>query len=118
MEIKVGPNSYYRWEGHDFFTNSDYFVVVGPAQKKDNPNMFFAGIKKMPKDPQKRKNLYVPSGKYFSTIMSALTHSINKWGTTMPSQQPQYTAENIKDINIPTRSQAERQYKKMLKSQQ
>ncbi|MFW6121108.1 MAG: hypothetical protein ACOC80_09455, partial [Petrotogales bacterium] len=48
LDKLIGEGSYYRWEGHDYTTNSDYFVVVGPAQEKSGKKSFFAGIKKLP----------------------------------------------------------------------
>jgi hypothetical protein len=46
MDKKIGKGSYFRWEGHDYTTNGDYFVVVGPSITKDGKKQFFAGIKR------------------------------------------------------------------------
>ena len=29
FDSEIGPGSYYRWEGHDYTTDGDYFIVVG-----------------------------------------------------------------------------------------
>jgi len=96
----VGSKSYYRWEGHDYTTNSDYFIVVGPAVTKTLNKMFFAGIKKLP-PIHERKKIYAPSGKYFPSILSALSHASQKWAVAFPTDQPNYTQADIANVNIP-----------------
>ena len=95
----VGPGSYHRWEGHDYTSNSEYYVVVGPAIHKTQGKSFFAGIKKLPKDPNKK--VYSPYGVYFSSAMSALSYASNKWGVRMPVGQINYTREMLQSIEIP-----------------
>ena len=100
FEKSLGLNSYYRWEGHDYSTDGDYFVVVGPALTREGKKMFFAGIKRLP--PQwSEKKIYAPSGAYFSTIMGALSHASNKWGIPFPKNQPRYGQEDLARIKIP-----------------
>ena len=99
FDKQIGPGSYYRWEGHDYTTNSDYFVVVGPALTGDGRKQFFAGIKKLPDDPS--KTVYAPYGDYFPTIIAALSHASEKWAVTIPKGQTNYTVDNLIPIEIP-----------------
>jgi len=96
---ELGEGSYYRWEGHDYTTNSDYFVVVGPAVEKNGRKSFFAGIKKLP-PIYKRKKVYAPYGKYFSTIVGALSHASKMWGIRFPQGQKNYMSEDLQDVKI------------------
>ena len=100
FEDKMGPGSYYRWEGHDYSTDGDYFVVVGPALTREGKKRFFAGIKRLPAEWSEKK-VYAPSGLYFSTITGALSHSSNKWGIPFPKNQPRYGKEDLDRIKIP-----------------
>jgi len=100
FDKNIGPGAYYRWEGHDYTTGSDYFIVVGPAKTKEGRKLFFAGIKKLP--PKfKRKKVYAPSGKYFPSIVSALSHASKMWGVAMPQNQNNYTIDTLANIDIP-----------------
>lgn len=97
----IGPGSYYRWQGRDYATSmSDYFVVVGPSQERYGRKSFFAGIKKLP-PKWKRKKIYAPDGKYFSTIASALSHVSKMWGIPYPKDQYNYSARDLQDVKIP-----------------
>lgn len=98
----IGPGAYSRWEGHDYTTDSDYFVVVGPAKKRTGQKAFFAGVKKLP-PKWKRKQVYAPSGKYFSNILSALSHASEMWGVPFPPNQTNYTLQDLADVKIPRR---------------
>lgn len=95
----IGPGSYHRWEGHDYTTDSDYFVVVGPAITKENKKLFFSGIKKLPDDPTKK--VYAPSGEYFPSIMAALSHASEKWGIQIPEGQFNYDQSHLATVDIP-----------------
>ncbi len=95
----LGPMSYIRWEGHDYTTDSDYFVIMGPSLTKTGQKRFFAGIKKMPKDP--RKKIYAPSGEYFYSSLSALTFAEQRWGIPFPKGAPNYTVNDLTGIEIP-----------------
>ena len=95
----IGPLSYMRWEGHDYTTNSDYFVVVGPAVTKELKKRFFAGIKKLPDDPQAK--IYAPSGEYFTEIISAYGHANEKWGIIIPQGVPNYSVDTLSKVKIP-----------------
>lgn len=99
FEKKIGPQSYFRWEGHDNYTDSNYFVVVGPAITKGGKKQWFAGIKKLPKD--ERKKQYAPSGEYFSNLRSALGHVSNKWAVKIPRETPEYDQETLRNVKIP-----------------
>lgn len=94
----IGPGSYYRWEGHDFTTNSDYYVVVGPTIQRSMGKCFFAGIKKMPLD--KTKKVYSPSGEYFNNILAALSHAATKWGIKIPQGQVRYDKSHLAPVSI------------------
>lgn len=95
----LGPGAYTRWEGHDYTTYSDYFVVVGPAVTKDLKKRFFSGIKKLPRDP--RKKVYAPSGEYFSTVVGAYSHASEKWGVKFPKGVTNYSLNDLARIDIP-----------------
>jgi len=99
FERDLGKGSYKRWEGHDYTTNSDYFVVVGPALTKEGKKRFFSGVKKLPDDPKAK--IYAPSGEYFSTIEAAFSHANDKWGIIFPRDVPHYTMNDLARIKIP-----------------
>lgn len=100
FDSDIGPGSYHRWEGHDYTTDSDYFVVVGPAITKYEQKRFFAGIKKLP-PKWERKSVYAPSGKYFSNVNSALSHASTMWGVTFPRDQMNYDVSQLQSVDIP-----------------
>ena len=100
----LGEQSYYRWEGHDsVVTGSDYFVVVGPAIERSGQKSFFAGIKKLPFGYKFEKKIkaYAPNGKYFPTMISALSHASKMWGTPFPPDQTDYTRDDLESVDIP-----------------
>jgi hypothetical protein len=99
FDKSIGPGSYYRWEGHDYTSNSDYYVVVGPTIQQDLGKCFFAGIKKLPNDPHKK--VYSPSGEYFTTITAALSYASDKWGIKFPQNQQNYTKQMLEFVDIP-----------------
>jgi len=99
FEKIIGPGIYYRWEGHDYTTDSDYFVVVGPAVTKEGKKKFFAGIKKIPKDTKKK--IFAPDGEYFSNIMGALSHANDKWAVPVPKGQVNYGEAVLAPHEIP-----------------
>ncbi|MBC8308020.1 MAG: hypothetical protein H8E55_71215 [Pelagibacterales bacterium] len=98
----IGVGSYYRWEGHDYTTDSDYYVIVSPAKTKELKKRFFAGIKKLPpiykRDTAK---VYSPYGEYFTTIKSALSFVSDRYGVRFPKGQLSYTIEHLEGIKIP-----------------
>lgn len=96
---KMLPGSYFRWEGFDYTTGSNYYVVVGPANSERHGKSFFAGVKKMPKDPKKKA--YSPTGKYFSSLAGALSHAVNKWGTKFPKNAGKYSKSDLLPLDIP-----------------
>jgi hypothetical protein len=95
----IGPGSYRRWEGHDYTTDSNYYVVVGPTIQSDLGKCFFAGIKKLPKDPKAK--VYSPSGDYFTSIVAAYSYASDKWGVKFPAGQTNYTQQMIENVDIP-----------------
>jgi hypothetical protein len=96
---KMLPGSYFRWEGLDHESGHPYYVVVGPAVSKRFGKSFFAGVKKMPKDPHKKA--YSPSGKYFESLNAAITHASNMWGTPRPKNAGNYHKNELLGLNIP-----------------
>jgi hypothetical protein len=104
FDKELGPGSYYRWEGHDYTTNSIYYVVVGPSLQHNVGKMFFAGIKKIPleeftKDPDTKT--YSPYGEYFPTIKGALVYASQRWGIRIPKGQVPYNREALESVDIP-----------------
>lgn len=96
---KVLPGSYFRWEGFDHSTGHPYYVVVGPAISRRYGKAFFAGVKKMPKNP--RKKAYSPSGKYYPSLRAALSHASEMWGVRLPKNAGHYTKNDLTTIKIP-----------------
>jgi len=96
---KMLPKSYFRWEGMDHTTGHPYYVVVGPAISQRYGKMFFAGIKKMPKNPKKKA--YSPTGKYFPSLRGALSHATEMWGIRFPQDAGAYTKNDLEPLNIP-----------------
>ena len=74
-------------------------MVVGPSIQRRLGKCFFAGIKKLPKDPNKK--VYSPYGEYFTNITSALSYASRKWAVPFPKGQQPYTKEMLANINIP-----------------
>lgn len=104
FEKEVGEGSYYRWEGHDYTTNSIYYVVVGPSFQEHMGKVFFAGIKKIPieeftKDPDTKT--YSPYGEYFPTIKAALVHASQRWGVPIPKNQKPYDKNSLSNVDVP-----------------
>lgn len=99
FDSEIGHNAYMRFEGHDYTTNSDYFVVVGPAVTNDLKKRYFAGVKKLPDDPQAK--VYAPSGEYFSTVVAAYSHASEKWGIQFPKGVAEYNLSHLANIDIP-----------------
>ncbi len=95
----IGPLSYMRWEGHDYTTDSDYFVIMGPSLTKEGKKRFFAGVKKLPDDPEAK--VYAPSGEYFTSSVAALSHCVEKWGIQFPRGAPNYSVDQLAAIEIP-----------------
>jgi len=93
------PGSYFRWEGFDHETGHPYYVVVGPATSKRYGKSFFAGVKKMPKDPKKKA--YSPSGKYFPSLKSALSHAVDMWGVKFPKNAGNWHKNDLANVEIP-----------------
>lgn len=96
---KILPGSYFRWEGHDYYSGSDYYVIVGPSISRRYGKSFFAGHKKLPKE--RKKKAYAPSGKYFPSMVAALRHAKMKWGITFPKDFRDYKKQDLIPIKIP-----------------
>lgn len=96
---KMLPGSYFRWEGYDSESGHPYYVVVGPAISKRQGKSFFAGVKKLPKDP--RKKSYSPSGKYFASLKLAISHASKMWGIVFPRNAGNYSVQDLLPLDIP-----------------
>jgi hypothetical protein len=92
---EIGPGSYFRWEGHDSTTGTDYYVVVSPGHSEKKGYHFFAGLRKMPAD-------HGASGKKFHTQAEAMSYAYEKWRVPTPSEKPAkaYTTKDI--VGSPT----------------
>jgi len=99
LDREVGPGAYHRWEGHDYTTDGDYFIVAGPSVTEDLKKMFFAGIKRLPDDPHKK--VYAPSGEYFSTSHAALSFAADRWAVPFPRGIQNYSLTDLADVKIP-----------------
>ena len=104
FDKEIGPLSYIRWEGHDYTTNSDYFIIVAPSLTGDGKKRFFAGIKKLPHDDKHK--VYAPYGEYFNTMKSALSHVTEKWGVPFPRDAIDYSLADLAPIDIPRHMKA------------
>lgn len=98
FDSAIGPGAYRRWEGHDYTTNSDYYVVVGPTIQSELGKCYFAGIKKIPNDPDKK--VYSPSGEYFTNIISAYSYASDKWGVKFPVGQTPFEKQLLENVDI------------------
>lgn len=96
---KMLPGSYFRWEGKDYESGHWYYVVVGPAISKRYGKAFFAGNKKMPRDP--RKKAYSPTGEYFSSLSAALRHAHDMWGVQFPQGAGSWSKADLAPMDIP-----------------
>jgi hypothetical protein len=99
FDKQLGPFSYIRWEGHDYTTDSDYFIIMGPSLTKEGRKRLFAGIKKLPGDPKAK--IYAPAGEYFTSSTAALSHASDKWAIPFPKGAPNYTEAQLAAIEIP-----------------
>lgn len=93
MEKQIGPGSYFRWEGHDSTTGTDYYVVVSPGYSAKKGYHFFAGLRKMPAD-------HGASGKKFKNMRSALFYAYDMWRVPKPESMPAgWVGYNVDDIS-------------------
>jgi hypothetical protein len=99
FDNEIGSGAYRRWVGHDYTSDSNYYVVVGPTIQSDLGKCFFAGIKKLPNDPDKK--VYSPSGEYFTDLIAAYSHATDKWGVPFPQNQSNITKQMLEPIDIP-----------------
>ena len=90
MDEQIGIGSYFRWEGYDKTTDTDYYVVVCPGYSKKKGYFFFAGLRKIPAE-------HGASGKKFTSQADALNYAMDTWNVPRPQQRPA-KAYNIADI--------------------
>jgi len=81
FDKQVGPGSYFRWEGHDSTSGSDYYVVVTPGFSKKHGFHFFAALRKIPAN-------HGASGKKFKNQAAALHHAYETWRVPPPETKP------------------------------
>lgn len=92
MEDQIGPGAYFRWEGHDFITGNDYYVVVSPGYSSKHGYHFFAGLRKIPAE-------HGASGKEFNTMREALHYAYDMWRVPKPDTMPPgWTGYRYEDI--------------------
>lgn len=94
-EEQVGPGSYFRWEGHDHTTGTDYYAVVTPGYSEKHGFHFFAALRKMPAKAG-------ASGKKFKTQAEALSYAIETWRVPAPKTAPHkpYVAADLQGAPI------------------
>ena len=86
----------------DYTSTGVTFQDIPDAQKEfpiDQKKKFFAGIKRLPDDPNKL--VYSPSGEYFSTAHAAYSHASDKWGVPFPQGAPDYDEQALMNVKIP-----------------
>jgi len=83
----------------DYTSGRPYYVVIAPSVSRRFGKAFFAGVKKMPRDPKKKA--YAPTGKYFATLAAALRHAKEMWGTPWPDDAAQYNKQDLMAVEIP-----------------
>lgn len=101
FEKDIGPDSYIRYEGHDYTTNSDYYIIIGPSIHKGMGKVFFAGVKKLPPLPERKQKTYSPYGEYFKTMRAAHAYASEKWGVPMKRGLPNYSSLDLQNVEIP-----------------
>lgn len=97
----IGPDAYVRYAGHDFTTDSDYYIVIGPTMHKSMGKSFFAGIKKLPPPAERKNKTYSPYGEYFKNSRAAHAHASEKWGVPMKKDITFYTQDDLASVDIP-----------------
>lgn len=95
FEDQVGPGSYFRWEGHDSTSGSDYYAVVTPGFSKNHGYHFFAALRKIPAD-------HGASGKKFKTQAEALSYAYDTWRVPPPKveRHKPYIAQDLQNKPI------------------
>jgi len=91
FEDVVGPGSYFRFEGADKGSDSEYYCIIGPAKIHDPIAKFFAGVRKLPAT-------YSAGGKYFDSLDAAASYARDTWGVPTPNSLRPYTASSLRDI--------------------
>jgi len=91
FEDVVGPGSYFRFEGKDKGSDSEYYCIIGPAKIHDPIAKFFAGVRKLPAT-------YSAGGKYFDSLDTAAAYARDTWGVPTPNSLKPYTSAALKGI--------------------
>jgi len=91
FEDVIGPGSYFRFEGQDKQSGSEYYCIVGPAKIKDPIAKFFAGVRKLPAT-------YSAGGKYFDSLTEAANYAKETWGVPVPRSLRPYTSGQLHGI--------------------
>lgn len=87
----IGPGSYFRFEGVDADSGSEYYVIVGPAKIHAPRAKFFAGVRKLPAT-------YPAGGKYFDSLDAAANYAKETWGINIPKSLKPYTSAQLFNI--------------------
>ena len=88
----VGPGSYFRYEGKDIDTGSEYYCILSPAKIHNPIAKFFAGVRKLPAT-------YSAGGKYFDSLNSAAQYAHDTWGVPIPKEMRPYTSASLYGIS-------------------
>jgi len=92
FEEVVGEGSYFRFEGKDIDSSSEYYCIIGPAKVHAPRAKFFAGVRKLPAT-------YSAGGKYFDSMDGAATYAKETWGIPIPSSLKPYTSAALYGIS-------------------
>jgi len=91
FEEVVGKGSYFRFEGKDYDSGGEYYVIVGPARIHAPRAKFFAGVRKLPAT-------YPAGGQYFDSLDGAINYAHDTWGVPVPKDLKPYTSSSLHDI--------------------
>jgi len=92
FEDIVGPGSYFRFEGKDVDSKSEYYVILSPANIHKPRAKFFAGVRKLPAT-------YSAGGKYFDSMDGAAKYAKETWGISIPKNLRPYTAGSLQGLS-------------------
>lgn len=91
FEDIIGPGSYFRFEGKDMDSKSEYYCIIGPAGIHKPRAKFFAGVRKLPAT-------YSAGGKYFDSLDGAAKYARDTWGVPTPKALKPYTSASLYGI--------------------
>lgn len=91
FEAVIGAGSYFRFEGKDYGSGDEYYVIIGPAKIHNPRAKFFAGVRKLPAT-------YSAGGKYFDSMDGAAVYARETWGVPTPGSLKPYTSASLYGI--------------------